>query len=106
MNTQTEDAPCKHPPPPFLTGFVLSMGLFTLSGMIAMPMQSAYVARIAPGHLRGRDSGGLGLAWCAASAVRPAAGMWIFATHHNALGSSVERSLSPQRQSCWCFPPG
>ena len=80
MNTQTEDAPCKHPPPPFLTGFFLSIGLFTLSGMIAMPMQSAYVARIAPGHLRGRDSGGMGLASCAASAVDPAAGMKVFAT--------------------------
>ena len=63
----------------------LSMALFTVGEMIAMPMQSAYVARIAPRDLRGRYSGAMGMAWCSASALGPAAGMWIFATYHDAL---------------------
>ena len=68
-----------------ITMLFLSMGLFTLGEMIAMPMQSAYVARIAPKELRGRYSGALGMAWCGASTIGPAAGMWIFATDHDAL---------------------
>jgi MFS family permease len=68
-----------------LTVLFLSMALFTLGEMIALPMQSAYVARIAPRDLRGRYSGALGMAWCFASALGPAGGMWIFATHHDAL---------------------
>ena len=68
-----------------LTVLFLSMALFTIGEMIAMPMQSAYLARIAPREMRGRYSGALGMAWSFASMVGAAGGMWIFAHHHHAL---------------------
>ena len=37
-----------------LAVLILSMPLFTIGELIAMPMQSAYVARIAPREMRGR----------------------------------------------------
>ncbi len=68
-----------------LTVLILAMALFTVGEMIAMPMQSAYVARLAPRDLRGRYSGAMSMAWSCASMLGPAGGMWIFATHHDAL---------------------
>jgi MFS family permease len=68
-----------------LTMLYLSMGLFTIGEMIALPMQSAYVARISPADLRGRYSGAMGMAWSFASMVGPATGMWIFSHYHDAL---------------------
>jgi MFS family permease len=68
-----------------LTILFLSMALFTVGEMIAMPMQSAYVARIAPRELRGRYNGAMSMAWSCASMIGPAAGMWIFSNHHDAL---------------------
>lgn len=64
---------------------ILSMALFTLGEMIALPMQSAYAAQIAPDHLRGRYSGAMGMAWSSASMFGPATGMWIFDHYHDAL---------------------
>ena len=61
------------------------MTLFTIGEMIAMPMQSAYVARIAPREMRGRYSGAMSMAWSFSAMVRPAGGRWLFAHHHDAL---------------------
>ena len=68
-----------------LTVLILSMTLFTIGEMIAMPMQSAYVARIAPREMRGRYSGAMSMAWSFSSMVGPVGGMWLFAHHHDAL---------------------
>ncbi|MEZ5301589.1 MAG: MFS transporter [Verrucomicrobiales bacterium] len=63
----------------------LSMAAFTIGEMVALPMQSAYVARIAPREMRGRYSGAMGMAWSCASMIGPVGGMWLFSHHHGAL---------------------
>lgn len=68
-----------------LTTLILSMTIFTLGEMLAMPMQSAYTAQLAPSRLRGRYSGAMSTAWSCASMVGPATGLWIFSSHHTLL---------------------
>lgn len=63
----------------------LAMVVFTLGEMVALPMQSAYVARLAPFDLRGRYNGAMGAAWSCASMIGPLGGMWLFSRHHEAL---------------------
>jgi MFS family permease len=55
------------------------MALFTLGEMFALPMASAYVADLAPPHLRGRYMGVNGMTWALALIVGPVAGMKLFA---------------------------
>jgi MFS family permease len=57
----------------------VAMTVFTIGEMISMPMTSAYVARIAPAHLRGRYMGALALAWNASSIVGPQIGFHAYA---------------------------
>jgi MFS family permease len=49
--------------------------LFTLGEMLAMPVQSAYVANLAPAHLRGRYVGVFGLNFAVALIFAPALGL-------------------------------
>lgn len=53
--------------------------LFTLGEMIAMPVQGAYVANLAPAHLRGRYTGVFGLNWALALIFAPGLGMKLLA---------------------------
>jgi len=55
------------------------MVLFTLGEMVMMPMSSAYLANLAPPHMRGRYMGVSGLTWGLALIIGPAAGMKMFA---------------------------
>ena len=55
--------------------------LFTLGEMIAMPVQGAYVANLAPAHLRGRYVGVFGLNWALALILAPGLGMKLLAVH-------------------------
>ena len=54
------------------------MILFTLGEMITMPMASAYIANLAPPHMRGRYLGVSALTWSVALIVAPGLGMKLF----------------------------
>ena len=54
------------------------MILFTLGEMITMPMASAYIANLAPAHMRGRYLGVSALTWSVALIVAPGLGMKLF----------------------------
>ena len=59
--------------------FALAMIVFTFGEMVAMPVSAAYVAELAPAHLRGRYMGMVGFTWALALTVGPALGMLIYA---------------------------
>lgn len=61
------------------------MTVFTFGEMISAPMASAFVARLAPEHLRGRYMGALSLAWNCGSILGPQFGFRLFAIDPNAL---------------------
>lgn len=53
------------------------IALFTLGEMLALPVASAYVANLAPAHMRGRYMGVSGLTWATALIVGPATGIHL-----------------------------
>ena len=55
------------------------MIIFTLGEMVTMPMVSAYVANLAPAHMRGRYLGVSSLTWSVALILGPGLGMKLFA---------------------------
>jgi MFS family permease len=57
------------------------MIVFTLGEMLVMPMASAYIANLAPTHMRGRYLGVSALTWSAALIIGPGLGMKLFASH-------------------------
>ncbi|MGA2246079.1 MAG: MFS transporter [Verrucomicrobiota bacterium] len=57
------------------------MVLFTLGEMITMPMASAYIANLAPAHMRGRYLGVSALTWSLALIFAPGLGMKLFTYH-------------------------
>jgi MFS family permease len=61
------------------------MIVFTLGEMVAMPVSSAYIAGLAPTHLRGRYMGSFGLTWACGLIVGPAMGMKLFALEPSVL---------------------
>jgi MFS family permease len=63
---------------PALAGCMI---IFTLGEMVTMPMSSAYLADLAPPHMRGRYLGVAGLTWSLALIIGPVAGMKMFALH-------------------------
>jgi MFS family permease len=52
--------------------------IFTLGEMVTMPGSSAYIADLAPAHLRGRYMGAYSLTWSAALIFAPQMGMRLF----------------------------
>lgn len=64
-----------------IPALVACMTLFTLGEMITMPMASAYLANLAPAHMRGRYQGVSGLTWSLGLIIGPAAGMKLFTFH-------------------------
>jgi len=58
---------------------------FTLGEMTAIPVAAAYVADLAPSHMRGRYMGVYGLMWSVAMIAGPALGMRLFAIGHGML---------------------
>jgi MFS family permease len=52
--------------------------IFTIGEMVTMPVSSAYIADLAPAHLRGRYMGVYSLTWSAALIVAPQIGLRIF----------------------------
>lgn len=58
-----------------IAGLIPPMLILTIGEMISMPVGAAYIANLAPPHLRGRYMGCYGLTWASALAVGPALGM-------------------------------
>ena len=59
--------------------YSLAMVVFTVGEMAALPVSLAYVAGLAPEHMRGRYMGIYGLTWATAIMVGPSLGMLGFA---------------------------
>ncbi|MFY9615982.1 MAG: MFS transporter [Candidatus Dormiibacterota bacterium] len=78
-------------------GFALTLGahtlpllaitvlVWTLGEMTAFPMSTAYVADVAPVHLRGRYQGAWGLMWSLGLMLGPGLGGWLFDANPNLL---------------------
>ncbi len=62
-----------------LPALVACMAIFTLGEMLALPMASAYVADLAPAHMRGRYMGVNGMTWALALIIGPVLGMKLLA---------------------------
>ena len=58
---------------------ILAMAVVTLGEMVMVPVSAAYVADLAPAHMRGRYMGVYGLVWAAALIIGPALGMKLLA---------------------------
>jgi MFS family permease len=57
---------------------VVTMVVFTIGEMIALPIAHSYIAGLAPEDMRGRFMGVLGIAWNAATMLGPSLGMALF----------------------------
>jgi MFS family permease len=66
---------------------VVTVVLFTLGEMVAMPVAGAYVADLAPAHQRGLYMGTYGLVWSVAFICGPSLGMLLFTASPLALWS-------------------
>ena len=62
-----------------LTALILAMAVVTLGEMVMVPVSAAYVADLAPAHMRGRYMGVYGLVWAAALIIGPSLGMKLLA---------------------------
>jgi MFS family permease len=62
-----------------LPALLFTVAIWTLGEMIAAPVGYAYVADIAPEHLRGRYQGLYGFFWGTGSVTGPAIGAWLLA---------------------------
>lgn len=62
-----------------VAGLAVCMVVLTLGEMIAMPTSQAYLADLAPHHMRGRYMGVSGLTWALALISGPALGLKLFA---------------------------
>jgi MFS family permease len=63
-----------------VAGLAVCMLILTLGEMIAMPTSQAYIADLAPQHMRGRYMGVSGLTWALALITGPALGLRLFAS--------------------------
>lgn len=62
-----------------IPALVGAMIIVTFGEMMTMPMSSAYIADLAPPHMRGRYMGAFGLVWALALVIGPGLGMKLFA---------------------------
>ena len=62
-----------------LTGLVGAMTIITFGEMLTIPVSAAYIADLAPPHLRGRYMGANSLVWAMALVLGPGLGMKLFA---------------------------
>ncbi|MGB6222574.1 MDR family MFS transporter [Haloferula sp.] len=58
---------------------ITSMVILTIGEMIALPVNSGFIADLAPEDMRGRYMGVMGLSWNAAIGIGPMVGLWVFA---------------------------
>ncbi|GAA5125633.1 MFS transporter [Luteolibacter yonseiensis] len=57
---------------------ILSMGIFTIGEMIAMPVSNGYMAGLAPDEMRGRYQGVVSITWSSATMVGPTFGIMLY----------------------------
>jgi MFS family permease len=62
-----------------IPALVCTMTLVTFGEMLTIPVSAAYVADLAPPHMRGRYMGAHGLVWATALVIGPGLGMKLFA---------------------------
>jgi len=61
-----------------LPALIVAMIVVTFGEMVTIPVSVAYVADLAPAHLRGRYMGAFGLTWALGLTVGPSLGMALF----------------------------
>lgn len=61
-----------------VSAFAVAMIIFTLGEMTAMPVSAAYIADLAPAHMRGRYAGVNGLVWALGLVLGPALGVLLY----------------------------
>lgn len=61
-----------------LSLLVISMVVFTIGEMIALPISSSYMAALAPDEMRGRYQGVMALTWSAATMLGPSIGLALY----------------------------
>jgi dipeptide/tripeptide permease len=67
-------------------GFLaLGMAIFTLGEMLVIPMVNVWISHLAPGNMRGRYIGALGMAWALGNIAGQNIGLKIFAISPEAL---------------------
>lgn len=59
---------------------VISMLVFTVGEMIALPVNSSYMASLAPDEMRGRYQGAISITWSAATMIGPLVGISLYQT--------------------------
>ena len=57
---------------------VISMVVFTIGEMIALPINSGYMASLAPDEMRGRYQGVMSITWSSATMVGPTLGIMLY----------------------------
>lgn len=57
---------------------VVSMVVFTIGEMIALPVNSSYMASLAPDEMRGRYQGVVSMTWSSAAMVAPTLGIMLY----------------------------
>ena len=75
----------------FFVDFIVHLDVH-LGEMISMPVSSAYVANLAPAHLRGLYMGTYGLTWSVAFIFGPSLGMALFSVRSNVTEARVVAS--------------
>jgi MFS family permease len=68
-----------------IPALIACMFVLTVGEMLALPVASAYLADLAPPHMRGRYLGMSGLTWASALIIGPALGMKLLGWHPAAL---------------------
>ena len=61
-----------------VSALILAMIVVTLGEMLTIPVSAAYVADLAPAHMRGRYMGAFGLTWALGLTLGPSLGMALF----------------------------
>ena len=84
-----------------ILGLVACVIIFTLGEMLIMPMASAYIANLAPAHMRGRYLGVSGLTWSLALIIGPGPGNEIIHAQRNVVLAVVRCS---ERGGCGDHP--
>lgn len=101
-----------------VTGFALTLpalavtvAVWTLGETVTSPVGAAYVAALAPAHLRGRYNGAWGLMWALASVLAPSAGallfvlaphglvLWLLCGALSFAAAALMISIGPQREA-------
>jgi predicted MFS family arabinose efflux permease len=57
---------------------VISMVVFTVGEMIALPVNSSYMAGLAPDEMRGRYQGVMSISWSTATMIGPSVGITLY----------------------------